>query len=211
VLGGLGLHLAGGLDVGHQGDVQEEDVLPSQFVADLAGGLQEGQRLDIADGAADLMDDDVGVAGLHGEHLGLDLIGDVRDHLDGVAQEVTATLLGDHRGVHLAGGDVRVPGEVLVEESLVVADVQIGLGAVLGDEHLAVLEGVHGARIHVEVGIELLHRDLEAAALQQGPEGRRREPLSQRRDDSPGDEYVLAAVIVGAHGVPAYPVMALQL
>jgi hypothetical protein len=32
--------------------------------------------------------------------------------------------------------------KVLVDEALVVADVEVGLGAVLGDEDLAVLEGL---------------------------------------------------------------------
>ena len=46
-------------------------------------------------------------------------------------------------------------------------DVEVGLGAVLGDEHLAVLERVHGAGVDVEVGVELLHRDLQAPRGQQ--------------------------------------------
>ena len=43
-----------------------------------------------------------------------------------------------------------------VGEALVVAEVEIGLGAVVGDEHFAVLEGAHRARVHVEVGVHLL-------------------------------------------------------
>ena len=46
------------------------------------------------------------------------------------------------------------------------ADVQVGFGAVLGDEDLAVLERVHGARIDVEVRIELLHRHVQPAGRQ---------------------------------------------
>ena len=80
------------------------------------------------------------------EHAVLDLVGDVRDHLDGVAEVLTASFLGDHGGVDLPGRDVRPPVQVAVEEALVVADVEVGLGAVVGDEHLAVLEGVHRAR-----------------------------------------------------------------
>ena len=41
-------------------------------------------------------------------------------------------------------------------------DVEVGLGAVLGDEHLTVLERVHGAGVDVEVGVELLHGDRQA-------------------------------------------------
>src|SRR6478736_6737376 len=45
-------------------------------------------------------------------------------------------------------------GEVLVDEALVVPDVEIGLGAVLGHEDLAVLEGAHRARVDVQVRVE---------------------------------------------------------
>ena len=48
---------------GHQRDVQEEAVVAADVVAHLAGGLEERQRLDVADGAADLGDDDVDVRG----------------------------------------------------------------------------------------------------------------------------------------------------
>jgi hypothetical protein len=47
------------------------------------------------------------------------------------------------RRVDLAGGHVGDALEVDVEEALVVTDVEVGLRAVVGDEHLAVLEGVH--------------------------------------------------------------------
>ena len=139
--------------------MQEEHVLPADVVPDLAGGLEERQRLDVADRAADLVDHHVDVGPAHGEHRVLDLVGDVRDHLHGVAEVVATPLLGDHRGVDLAGGDVGLGRQVDVEEALVVADVEVGLRPVLGDEHLAVLERVHRAGVDVEVGVQLLHRD----------------------------------------------------
>ena len=61
VLGGLGLQLAGRADVGHQRDVEEEAVVAADVVADLARRLEERQRLDVTDGAADLGDHDVDV------------------------------------------------------------------------------------------------------------------------------------------------------
>ena len=57
---------------------------------------------------------------------------------------------------------LRELGQVLVDEALVVAQVQVGLGAVVGDEDFAVLVGRHGARIDVDVRVELEHRDREA-------------------------------------------------
>ena len=84
-------------------------------------------------------------------HAALDLVGDVRDDLHGVAEVLAAALLGDHRRVDLAGGDVRRLAQVDVEEPLVVPDVEVGLGAVVGHEDLAVLERVHRAGIDVEI------------------------------------------------------------
>jgi len=52
-----------------------------------------------------------------------------------------------------------------------VPEIQVGLGAVLGDENLAMLERAHRSRIHVEIGIQLDHRDLEAARFEYGGEG----------------------------------------
>ena len=180
----------------HQRAVQEEAVLPADLVAHLTRGLQERQRLDIAYGAADFGDHHIGTVAVgigfgHRQNAALDLVGDVRDDLDGVAEVLAAALLGDHRRIHLPGGHIRPAGQVAVEEALVVADVEIGLCAVLGDEHLAVLERVHGAGVDVEVGVELLHGDLQATGGQQLPEARRGETLTERRNHAAGDEEVL--------------------
>ena len=70
-------------------------------------------------------------------------------------------------------------------------DIEIGLGAVLGDEHLAMLERVHGARVDVEVRVELLHGDLQTPRGQQLPEARRGETLTERRNHAAGDEEML--------------------
>jgi hypothetical protein len=180
--------------------VQEEHVVAADVVTDLPSGLQERQRLDVADGAADLGDDDVdavlGGPGHRPDPL-LDLVGDVRDHLHGLAEVVTATLLGDHLRVHLAGGHVRDPGEVGVEEPLVVADVEVGLGAVVGHEDLAVLERVHRPGVHVEVRVELLHRHAQPAGLQQAAQRGGGEPLAERGGDASGDEDVLGRLRCG--------------
>ena len=56
-------------------------------------------------------------------------------------------------------------------EALVVAEVEVGLGAVVGDEHLAVLIGAHGPRIDVEIGIELLEPNRIAARLKERAKG----------------------------------------
>ena len=121
----------------------------------------------------------------------LDLVRDVRDHLHRRAEVLALALLAQHRVPDRAGGVVRVPRQVLVDEALVVADVEIGLGAVLGDEDLAVLERAHRARVDVEVRVELLRLHLQAARLQQPAERGGDDALAERRDDAAGDEDVL--------------------
>ena len=83
--------------------------------------------------------------------------------------------------------------EVLVDEPLVVAEVEVGLTAVLGDEDLTVLEGVHRARVDVDVRVELAHGDPEATALEQPTERRGGEALAQRGRHPAGEEDELGA------------------
>ena len=71
---------------GSRRDVQEETAVPADLVPDLADGLEERLRLDVADRPADLGDHDVDVVAGHLQDARLDLVGDVRDHLHGVAE-----------------------------------------------------------------------------------------------------------------------------
>jgi len=66
--------------------VDEAHVAGSGFQGELADGLQEGQSLDVTDRAADLGDKHVG-PGLGGQvgDAPLDLVGDVRNDLNGLA------------------------------------------------------------------------------------------------------------------------------
>ena len=195
VLRGLRLELAGGLDQRHERDVQVEHVVAAELRAQLADGLEERQALDVADRAADLDEHDVDVArGRDAQDAVLDLVGDVRDHLDGRAEVLALALAADDGVVDAAGGRVRGARRVLVDEALVVAEVEVGLGAVLGDEDLTVLVGRHRARIDVHVRIELLHADLEAPRLEQRAQRGGGDALAERGDDSARDEDVLGGL-----------------
>ncbi len=102
VLGRLGLELARGGDPGQQGEVHEDAVAARTFLGELADRLEERQPLDVADGAADLAELEVGLVVADGEEV-LDLVGDVRDHLDRLAEVVAAALLLQHVLVDAAG------------------------------------------------------------------------------------------------------------
>ncbi len=156
----------------------KHSVFAAEFLAHLADGFEEGERFDVADGAADFDDGDVGAVGGDFAHGVLDFVGDVGDDLDGFAEVVAASLFHDDLLVDAAGGEVVVAGERGVGEALVVAQVEVGFGAVVGDKDLAVLEGRHGSGIDVEVGVELHHVDAEAAAFKQAADGGRCETLA---------------------------------
>ena len=89
------------------------------------------------------------------------------DDLDGAAQIAALPLPVQHGPVDLAGGNGAVLRERLVHEALIVAQIQVRLGAVVGDEDLAVLQGVHGAGVHVQIGVEFLVAHAQAPLLQQ--------------------------------------------
>jgi hypothetical protein len=95
------------------------------------------------------------------------------------AEVVAAPLLGEDLLIDAPGGDVVLPARRIAGEALVVAEVEVGLGAVVGDEHLAVLVGRHRAGIDVEIGVELAQADLVAARLQQRAERRGCETLAE--------------------------------
>ncbi len=184
VLCGLGLQLARSGDIGDEGGVDRDGalgprILVPEVVPQLPDRLDEGQRFDVADGAADLANEEIEAVRI-GAGEGLDLVGDVGDDLDGGAEIVAAPLLHDDVAIDAAGGDiVRLAGGN-AGEALVMAEVEIGLGAVVGDVDFPVLVGAHRAGIDVEIGIELADADLVAARLEQGGEARRHQALAKR-------------------------------
>ena len=123
----------------------------------------------------------------------------MRNHLHGGAEVFAPALLVDHRLIDPPGGDVVLPGERPVDESLVVSQVQVGLGPVIGDEHLAVLERRHRSGIDVDVRIELLHRHTQSALDEQSSKRSGGDALSQRGHDAAGDEDVLGRVRTRGH------------
>ena len=170
VLRGLGLELAAGAEVRQQGDVDVEHVVAAHIVPHLPDRFEEGLPFDIAHGAADFHERDLGVEPLRClDDAPLDFVGDVRHYLDGAAEVVAAPLFGDHIAVHLPGGDVVHLRQIFINEALVMSQVEVGFRSIFGDENFAVLIGRHRPWIHVEIGIELLDGDAQPARLEQPP------------------------------------------
>jgi hypothetical protein len=76
-----------------------------------------------------------------------------------------------------------------------VAEVEVGLGAVVGDEHLAVLERAHRAWIDVQVRVQFDKGDLQAARFEDRGQRRRRDALAEGRHHTAGDKHELDHVV----------------
>src|SRR5258708_21240123 len=160
-----------------------------QIVAELTDRLEERQAFDVADRAADL--DQHEIAALVAlEHEFLDRVGDMRDHLHGGAEKIAAPLLGDDLLIDSPRRDVILLVGGAASEALVMTEVEIGLGAVVGDEDLAMLGRAHGPGIDVEIRVELAQPHGIAARLQQRAERRGSQTFAKRGDHAAGDEDI---------------------
>ena len=169
--------------------MDEAGLTARQIVAELADRFEERQTFDVADRAADLAQHEVDVIAA-GEHEILDGVGDVRDDLHRAAEIVAAALLGENVLIDAAGGDVVALGRVDAGEALIVAEVEVGLRPVVGHVDLAVLIGAHGARIDVEIRIQLAQADLVSARLKERTKRCGGQSLAEGRDDPARDEDV---------------------
>jgi len=161
--------------------MDKENILASEFVSKLACRLNEREALDVADGTAEFGDDDVG-CGIFGRlepHPSFDFVGDVRNDLNRIPEVLPTSIPLDHARVNLARGDIRGLRKADVQKALVVADVEVGLGTVVGHKDLAVLERIHRSRVDVKVGVELLHHDAQTTTGQKIPERRSGETFTE--------------------------------
>ena len=186
----LGFQFAGRGDKRDERDVHVDEIFRTEFQAHLADRFEERKRFDVSDRPADFDDHHVGIDRNFAER-GLDLVGDVRNHLHGLAQVIAAPLLREDGFVDSAGRPVVLARKFGVSEALVVAEVEIGFGAVVGDVHFAVLIRAHRARIHVQVGIAFLESDSETAAFEQAANRRRCNALAQGGYNTTGNKNIL--------------------
>ena len=75
------------------------------------------------------------------------------DYLDGTPQEISSPFFADDRAVDLTRGNIGVCGKVNIDEALVVTQIEVGLGTILGNEYFAMLVGRHCAWVNIEVRV----------------------------------------------------------
>ena len=170
-------------------------VVAPSVLAVLADRFQEREDLDVAHGAADLGDDHIDVFGCHGVDATLDFVGDVRDDLHGLA-EVVATPLGGQNGlVDGTSGGVGTSRQILVDESFVVPEIEVGFASIVGDEHLTVLVRVHRAGVDVDVRVQFLEGDPQTPHFQQTTQGTGRQTLAQGAGNTTCHENVFRHLV----------------
>jgi hypothetical protein len=110
----------------------------------LSNRLEEGQGLNIAHGTANFHDGHIDSFGGIKTSAAFDevlyFVGDVRNDLNRFAQVITATFFFKHALVNLARGEVVGLLHSGVDEALVVAQVEVGLCAIVCDKHFTVLK-----------------------------------------------------------------------
>jgi len=93
----------------------------------------------------------------------------VGNNLHRLAQITTGTLVSDNLSINAAVHQRAGAAEFFVEKALVMAQIEVGLGAVVGHEDLAVLRRVQGSSIGIQVRIALLNVDAKTAGLKDVP------------------------------------------
>ena len=155
--------------------------------AHLANRFEKRLRLDVSHRSADLDDNDIETF-CRVPDPALDLVGNVGNDLYRAAEIVAAALLADNLGINAARGEVVLTGHAGPNHSFVLAEIEIRLGSIGRDEHLAVLERAHRARIHVDVWIHLDDVDIELSSFEDGPQRGGQNPLTEGRNHTTGDK-----------------------
>src|SRR5690606_13179533 len=96
------------------------------------------------------------------------------------AEVIAAPFAGDDLLIDSARGDVVALSRRNAGEALVVAEIEVGFGPVVGHVDFAVLVGAHRPRVDIKVRIELSNADLVAARLEERGETSRHQTLAKR-------------------------------
>src|SRR5436305_5902156 len=168
--------------------MNKDRVLASDVMPHLSDCLEERLRLDVTDRATDFHDDDV-VFRTDAANCGFDLVGDVGNDLYGGSEIFAAPLFRDDVEVDASGRDVVRLRQRAIDEALVMPEIEVGFGAVIGDEYFAGLERRHRTGTDVEVGIELETGDAQSALDQQSPQRCRGDAFAERGNHASSHGY----------------------
>jgi hypothetical protein len=137
--------------------MDDDRAVTPNFILELTDRFEEGLALNVADGATDFNNRNMVRIGDIAVDARFDLVCDVGNDLDGAAVIPAGTLPIDDGQINSACGNIGILIERLVDEALIMTEVKIGFGTIIRNKNFAMLNGVHGTRVDVEIWIELLH------------------------------------------------------
>ena len=152
--------------------------LVAKFPSELTYCLKERSTLDVANRTANLGDDEVELIVI-APHSMLDLVGDVRNDLNGLAKVVATTLTVDDGLVDPTRSDRIVARCAYASETLIVTEVEVGLHAIDSHIALSMLVWVERAWVDVDIWVELLYCDFVATSLKQHADARRNDAFTE--------------------------------
>ena len=153
----------------------EQTVFSADLERYLPDRLYERLRFYVADRAAYLGNDDVGICLFaYAVNEFFYFVGNVRNNLYRRAEILSSALFVEHTPVYLARSKVGVFVQILVDKSLVMTEIEVCLRAVFGNVHFAVLIRTHRTRVDVDIRVEFLRRDFKPSCLEKSAQRRRR-------------------------------------
>ncbi|CAH0302523.1 hypothetical protein SRABI106_03808 [Rahnella aquatilis] len=166
-------------------------VLTAHFNRHLTNRFQERQGFDITDSTANFNQHDI-VAFAAFNDAFFDVVGDVRDNLDGCAEIVATALFAQHVGINTASGEVVATSHLGADEALVVTQIEIGFSAIFGNEDFAMLSWAHRTRIHVDIRVQFHDGHVEATGFENSRQRGCGNAFTQRGYDPAGHKNIIS-------------------
>ena len=164
----LGFKFLRACDIRNKSNVDINCVFSADFGNYLTDSFEERCGFDVADSTADLGDNDVSILFLADTvNSFLDLICDMWDDLNSSAEIVSPALLVENSPVYLTCCNVGVHREIFIDETLIVAEVEVGLSTVIGNENFAMLIWGHCTRVEIYIRVKLLNCNAVASFFKQ--------------------------------------------
>ena len=85
-----------------------------------------------------------------------------------------------------------------IGEALIMAKIHIGLSAIIQNKDLAMFNGIHRARIHIDIGIHFYKTNLQTTSLKKCTHRRGCDTLSEARNHSTGHKNIFRLTL-GRH------------
>ncbi|MBA7528111.1 hypothetical protein ES705_20294 [subsurface metagenome] len=145
--------------------MNEKGIVSSKRKPHLSYRFKERLAFNISDGAAYFNDDYI-VFVSYGVKSIFYLVSDMRNNLDCFAEVFSLSFFSYDRFVNFSRCPVMSLGRFCRSEPFIMPQIKVCFRSVICDIHFSMLEGIHGAWIHVKIRIEFLDSYFVAVTFQ---------------------------------------------